>query len=183
MPLPTLDDFKAHLNITSSANDAELGDFLYAAVDVVEGVVGPLRGRSVTETHYRVSSPLLVLRHSPVMSVESLTFSYQPGAPSTAYLAGDYSLDAEAGVLRLAAGFWFRGDVTVTYTTGYDTVPPALQLATLVVGKYLWETQRPASSARTAGAAEPVNDYGYSPGLPERAKILMEPFTRGPGVA
>jgi hypothetical protein len=64
--LPTLTDLKAHLNVTTSDDDGELADMLDAAVDVVEGIVGPITSKTVTETHYAMSSDVLVLRRMPV---------------------------------------------------------------------------------------------------------------------
>jgi hypothetical protein len=50
--LPTLTDLKAHLNLDTTADDGELADMLDAAVDVVEGIVGPITSKTVTETHH-----------------------------------------------------------------------------------------------------------------------------------
>lgn len=180
MPLPTLDDFKTHLNMTGTGDDAELYDVLYAAVDVVEGIVGPLRGREITETHYGTSADVLVLRHAPATSLSMVTFQGQ--SPSA---IGDFLLDSESGILRFVGGYRFYGNVTVTYTPGYVTVPAAVRLATLMIGKQMWDTQRGSQPLPLQGAAEetPADFGGYDPGIPARARILLESFARGPRIA
>jgi hypothetical protein len=81
--LPTLTDLKAHLNfeVTSTADDGELADMLDAAVDVVEGIVGPITSKTVTETHYGLSSDVLVLRRMPVADL--LSVGYRSGVTTT----------------------------------------------------------------------------------------------------
>jgi hypothetical protein len=98
---PSLDDLKAHLNITDSGNDDELLGMLDAAVDVTESIVGPLAGDTVTETHYGLSSDVLVLRQVPVAALVSVSGRLWPGAAVTTYLLSDYELDGALGTLRL----------------------------------------------------------------------------------
>ena len=186
MPLPTLDDFKTHLNVTTSNDDAELSDALDAAVDVVEGLVGPLRGQSVSETHHRVASDVVILRHRPIVSLESVTLRVYAGWDPIGQALTDFDLDADAGLLRLVSGYPIRGDVTVTYTAGLDTVPPAVHIATLMIGKQMWETQRGSQplplQAQDSGDVN-FDTPSYAAGIPERARVLLEPFARGSQIA
>ena len=115
MPLPTLDDLRAHLNIPGTSDDAELSGVLAAAVNVAEGLVGPLTGTTVTEAHFFPGSTIL-LRHRPVVAIADVSGGYLPSG---------YILDAAAGLLRTANGYAFPGTVTVTYTAGRTEVPAA----------------------------------------------------------
>jgi hypothetical protein len=173
MPLASLDEFKEHLNITSSSDDAELWTMLDAADAVVRGIVGDVGTGSVTES-VRVVGGTAILSRKPTGDV------LVNGSP----IGGN--VDQAAGIIT-NLGFGYTGlypyRLTVTYPVGSDFVPAPVKLATLIVGKYMWESQRPASTARTAGAAEPAVDYGYSPGLPERAKVLLEPYSRKSAIA
>lgn len=183
--LPLLSDLKEHLDIQRSVHDAELQGMLDAAVELVEGYVGPLDGVTTTETHYAVSRSLpLVLRRSPVLSVASVTDSY-----GNAYSGSDWTLDGPAGLLHLsrtggAFGHW-SGDVTVTYTAGRATLPTSVRMAILIVAADLWSTQR-----GNAPSALPVPDEAGSstgpnalPAVPPRAYSLMQPYLLGPSVA
>ena len=184
MALPTLDDLKTQLNIPGTGNDAELQDMLDAAIDVVQNIVGPLSTGSVTETHYNVAGPFLVLRKVPVGSLTALSVRWYAGMSAVDQDIAGYLLDPDTGVVRTANGYPLKGDITVTYTSGYDTVPVAVHLATLIIAANLWETQRGAMPL-PANATD--DDYaanvGFAPAIPNRAKTLLEPFARGPMVA
>ena len=178
---PSLDDLKAHLNITDSDNDDELLGMLDAAVDVAESIVGPLAGDTVTETHYGLSSDVLVLRQVPVAALVSVSGRLWPGAAVTSYLLSDYELDGALGTLRLVSGYRFAGDVTVTYTTGRET-PAAVWLAVLIIAAHLWETQRGAAPVGPLSTDDgTVSGLGFA--IPNRARELLAPFAYGPRVS
>lgn len=183
MSLPTVDDLKPYLNKTSNADDAELTDMLDAAVDIAEGVVGPLTSETVTETHYGLSSAVLVLRRAPALALTSVSGRVYPGALQTSYLLTDYTLDPDTGIVRLANGYRFAGDYTVTYSAGRTTLPAAVRLAILIIAGHLWETQRGVAPTplQQQDAFGPPPTAGYA--LPNRAQELLAPYARGPRVA
>lgn len=184
MSLPTFTDLKAHLNITSTADDEELQDMLDAAVDIVTDIVGPFDDpASVTETHYALSSDVLVLRKMPVGTLTAVSSRY--GATTTPLVLGDYELDAATGIVRAVSGYFFRGTFTVTYTAGRTDTPAAIRLACLIIAAHLWQTQRGGGSLRPTFPGEepdlsPVGVSGYA--IPNRAKELLAPYMR-PSVA
>ena len=185
MSLPTLTDLKAETNIPSTTDDDELQVKLDQAVAVVEGMIGPVDSPTlVTETHYNVSSDVLVLKRTPVASLVSVSSRY--GAVTTPLTVTDYELDPELGLLRIASGARFWGTYTVSYTVGYDDLPADLSGAIVLIAAHLWETQR--GTAPSALALQDPNGFGDvpSPGLgfaiPNRAKELLAPYLR-PSVA
>jgi hypothetical protein len=164
---PSLDDLKAHLNITDSDNDDELLGMLDAATDVTESIVGPLAGGTVTETHYGLSSDVLVLRQVPVAALVSVSGRLWP--------------DGALGTLRLVSGYRFAGDVTVTYTTGREA-PAAVRLAVLIIAAHLWETQRGSAPVGPLSTDDgTVSGLGFA--IPNRARELLAPFAYGPRVS
>jgi len=177
----TLADLKAHLNVTSTSQDAELVRFLDAAVGTVENIVGPLASRSVTEIHERASD-VIVLRQRPVQSVTSVA-PYGWAGAGVPVVATTYRLDGPTGLLYLQ--YATSAPVQVTYVAGYATVPEAISTAVLVVAGRLYETQRGnAPSALPASDFDP-NAFGTGglPLLPPLAVTLLEPYRRGPTVA
>lgn len=184
MYLPTVNDLKPYLNKTTTADDSELTDMLDAAVDIAEGIVGPLTSETVTETHYGIFSEMLVLRQAPALALSSIAGRVYPGADQTAYLLTDYTLDPDAGIVRRVNGYRFAGDYTVSYSAGRSSIPAAVRLAILIIAGHLWETQR-----TVAPTPLQQQDTGYGPptvagyALPNRARELLEPFTRSPRVA
>ena len=181
MSLPTLTDLRAQTNITTSADDEELQDHLDAAVDVVSGIVGPIDSpASVTETHYNASSDVLVLRRMPVGSLVSVSSRY--GAVTTPLLLSDYELDADTGLVRLAAGTRFCGTYTVTYTSGRVDLPAAIRLAVLIIAEHLWSTQRGAAPVGPLATDDTFATPGAGYAIPNRALELLAPYRR-PAVA
>ena len=182
MSLPNLTDFDAHLS--GGGDDTEKDDTLDAAVDIVEGIVGPLQVAAVTEIHRGISSSLLVLRQAPVVALSSIASGY--GSVFTALTVSDYDLDADAGVVRAVNGGRFRGDFQVTYTVGRSDVPVAIREAILIIAAHLWETQRGVAPSALSLQGADVADT-FSPGLgyavPNRARELLAPYALGPVVA
>jgi uncharacterized phiE125 gp8 family phage protein len=183
--LPTLTDLKAHVNVSSTADDGELTDMLDAAVDVVEGIIGPITSQTVTETHYGLCSDVLVLRRMPVADL--LSVGYRSGATTTDLLLTDYELDADTGLVRLTSGGRFAGNYRVTYSVGRPSVPAAVRLAILIIAGHLWETQR--GTAPSALALQDPNagfgdtaSVGLGFAIPNRAQELLAPYSR-PSIA
>jgi hypothetical protein len=170
--VPTLDEFKQHINIGDRGNDGELSKHLDAAVGTVEGIVGPLSVQSFTETHYGLFSPYVVLRKPRVVAVTDVQMLAPTWLAAFPYLAADYQLDSELGVLRLLNGRRFQGDVTVTYTAGFTSEPAAVRLATLIVAAHLWETKRGAAPLPMAGGGD-VTTPGLGYAIPNRARDLL----------
>jgi hypothetical protein len=189
VPLPTLSDLKRETNIPNTTSDDELVVKLDQAVAVVEGLIGPVGDPSpVTETHWNVSSDVLVLRRMPVAGLVSVSSRY--GATTTALTLADFELDPATGIVRLVSGGRFVGTYTVTYTAGYVNLPADVSGAIVLIAAHLWETQRMSGqSSDTApagfGGLDGVPDAGSAGRgflIPNRAQELLQPHMR-PSIA
>jgi hypothetical protein len=180
--LPTLADLKVESNIPNTGSDDELQTKLDQAVALVTGLIGPVDSPlPVTETHYNVSSDVLVLRKMPVASLTAVSSRY--GATTTALVLGDYELDAETGVVRRADGGRFSGTYTVTYAAGYDDLPPDVSGAIVLIAAHLWGTQlRPELALQDPNALTDTASFGRGYAIPNRAQELLAPYIR-PAVA
>ncbi len=174
---PTLADLKAHLNITTTAQDGELQSMLDRAIAAVAREVGPLWTETVTERHDGGSGSIL-LKRMPVLTVTSA--AYADGTPIST--AGSY-LDTDSGVLYLASTTTSRSgyggpNVVVTYTSGRETLPADLVLAVLERAAYFWESQRGGGSARPAFPGETSGDdvNASAWGRLQRSKDLARPY-------
>ena len=180
--MPTVEDLKVYLNKTGTgADDNELVDMLDAAVNVVESIVGSIGSTTITETHYGLHSDVLVLKQPPALALTSLTGRLYPGVTASTYTLTDYVLDTDTGIVRTVSGLRFVGDITVTYTAGRTTIPPAVTLATLIIAGHLWQTQRGGGSVRPsfpgdANAADVSGSPGYL--IPYRAEELLKPYAQ-----
>ena len=167
----SLDELKDHLNIDSSRDDGELMLTLGAAVEAVEGIIGPILHREVTEPA-RTWTGTLALQQSPVVSVTTLTASDSPVT---------YSLDTATGILRDVAS---TAALSVTYVAGRTVVPDAVRLAILIIAGHLWKTQLgSAPSTSLQGVEDFAPDLGLGYAIPSRAQDLLAPYALPPTVA
>ena len=144
----SIDDAKAHLDITTSLNDAELQDVIDAAEGAISKRVGPLTPTSVTT---RVEGYGWGL-HLPVRPAISLTSVAIANGGSALDLTTLY-LDSNSGTVSLQSGAFFTAwAYDVTWQAGRTDVPPDLLHAVKEFVRHLWETQRGAPN-RTAGSA------------------------------
>lgn len=188
--LPTVADLKAHLNMESlgSGEDGELADALEAAVDVAEGIIGPLYATPITEVHRDVSADVIVLRRCPV--IELTAVSRRSGGTKAALPLTDFEVEPEPGVLRSATDGRLVGTLEVSYSAGRATIPAAVRLAVLIIAAHLFETQRrPGFSSAPAGfgGSDGVPDASISGGIgyaiPHRATDLLRAYMVGPAPA
>lgn len=178
-PPVTLDELVRHLNMSDAqktANSAELQLMLEAATELVEGRVGPIVTREVTE-RLEARAGRLWPTQLPVTDLGDVTDPYD-AAVTTGYV--------DAGTVRFPTGYTPAcGRWSVTYSAGRGDiadVPAGLKLAVLIVAKHLWETQRGTGSSPSRGTrgygqasdepiVQPVAGMGYA--LPNRALELM----------
>jgi hypothetical protein len=144
--IATLADARAHLNLTSTANDNELQAFLDAAEELVSEESHTYEVASYTEVR-PVDLGVAFLSHTPVVSVTSVT-AY--GETLTGWTVHPYG-----AVSGLSA---CRGEVTITYTAGTALPAARVRAAVLMVVQRLWETQRGA--LRVGG-----EDSTFTPGM------------------
>lgn len=174
--LVTLPQAKQHLNISASANDAELSTFITRASAVIEKKARRnWSGATFVEKHDGGTADL-VLFNSPVASVTSIDDN------GSAVASGDYVLYQETGLIHLTSGAFAggKGKVVVTYVTT-STVPANITQATLELVRHLWQTQRGSMGARNPLSGD---DYavGMSFTLPRRVIELMEEDTFHGGI-
>lgn len=200
-PLVTLGDVKSYLNYATptdaASDDGQLANLLAAASDWIEREVGPISPTQFSERYDGWSGKSeLMLRHSPVISVTSVTEQWSTGGThvlsESVFGPGQdgYQLDREIGLLvRVFQGnwprTWFPGslNIQVVYTAGYQTVPPVLQQACMELVAHWW-TQGHQSAARGWGPVgeDPYDAEDAAPGafsaVPYRVADKIELFRK-----
>lgn len=147
MPIPTLQDVKAQLNITTSTNDELLERYRGAALALIEARVGPSTVQTFTE-QVTVKSFGINLKYRPVVSITSITSLFD----SYSNLAAtDVEFDERAGTVWRRDQGTLAGAWEITYTAGWSTFPDNYYLATLVTVQHLWRTTRGGSSRPSQG--------------------------------
>lgn len=131
MPLATLAQLKAYLNITGTTADAELQSVLAAADAMVAGQLARnITPGARTERRHGNGKDMMLLRDAPIISIDTLTIDGQaiPNADSNngvGYVAQDFQLFLLGGH-RFNCG---RLNVVITYSAGFNTVPADLSHA------------------------------------------------------
>ena len=146
----TLADFRDHVRVTGTANDAALQRALDAAVVFVEGAAAVfLRSTTVRETFYGIPDRYR-LSAGPVVSLDSVSEVESGDVVS----ADDYRLDKSGAVPKLDAvnrgAFGTTLDYQVNYTVGFATVPTPLTVAVHATAALYFENRE---------AAPPVQPY------------------------
>lgn len=182
MTLVTLDEAKRQLDITTTSEDVELQLYIDALTAAIEGYVGVVEQREITDI-VTGGGPALAVLHPPLLAVTSLA-----GGTGTSvdYPAATLTVDPGGIIGRLDGSLFPAGRYTVTYTAGRTAVPPTIKLAALILLQHLWRTQYGASRVPSGGAddynvTEPIPGFGYA--VPNRVLQLLEPFKLPPGVA
>ena len=189
MGIVSLDEVKAHLNITTTYDDEELRRVIDAASDLAETYVGQVLGRrTFTEELYDGGADCIRIRNPKAINIISV---YENGAlvqPS------GYALDYtgqrlyRVGSSTLYAtnsyGYWTAGfnNVKISYVAGYVYPPMSAKQGVLEIVRHLWQTQRGAMNVmnRQLNGDELYQAPTYS--LPRRAMELLDP-TSFPGLA
>lgn len=199
--IASLGDLKSYLNYSTptsaGADDAQLQNLLAAACDMIERNVGPIAPTTYTERYDGWGGdPELLLRHSPVLSVTSVTEQWSTGGThvleeSTFGPGQDgYQVDREIGLLvRVFQGnwprTWFPGslNVQVVYTAGYNPIPPLIRLGCLELVAHWWTQGHQAASRGWGPAGEDTYDaVASTPGaweaVPYRIQAKLRPFRK-----
>lgn len=176
LPVISLADAKQYCNITSTANDEELRNFILAASDIAERLTNlTLRRRTYVDVNDGGSNVINLLR-SPVTSVTSIVEN------TTTLTAGDqYTVDLVNGIVYRGSTTnpltWYAGqqNITITYVAGESNPSPTAQLLVKELTRHLWRTQRGASPMGMSGS----DDYipGSNNVLTYRVKELAELLT------
>ncbi len=174
----SLGDTRAHVNFTATTSDEEIRDMIDAATEWVEHRIGPVVRRTITASMYPSGGELFLER--PVISLTSITSAY---GYTTVYDVAAVYTDLATGVVHYGyTGSTFSYPVTVTYVAGRAVVPAAIRVATLMIVKSLWETQRGAVGLPIQGLDDTVDLPGMGLAV-WRAEKLLEPYILAAAVA
>lgn len=173
--LLSLDDAKDALKITTSSQDAQIGEYIAAATDLIEAQVGAIIDRTVTR-QVRASGGVLRLPIFPVKSLTSVAAALDGGLT---YDVDDLTVGPQ-GVVRLTNRAPILPDLyDVTWDVGIDDAPPRMVQAARVLLAHLWATQRGPSAPglnRAVDEYDPTATYT----MPHRVVELLQWDVTGP---
>lgn len=172
----SLEEAKAHLNVTTAADDALILRLIATAVAKLDGPKG-LLGRSLAPTQYRMTldafTRVIQVPLPPVRSVEAVTYTDADGTTVTiaasAYRVTGLDDDTPAEISLPGASRWpptprAPEAVQILFTAGYGTIPIPLASAILMHVAHLYENRE----ASLVGVSAQVLPMGYDD--------LVEPY-------
>lgn len=174
-----LAEVKEHGNITSSASDGELLDFIGTAQQMIEELVGVTVPQTITETTYACSGAIL-LDKGPVLSVQSITEYGAAVDPSL------YAVDLATGAIERTDCRSWHGSSTwplgVIYRAGRNPIPEAIRWAGKEQTIHLWRSTQAQRGGRARGD---IGDAAVAAGfgMPNRVRDALIPFLLAPVVA
>jgi hypothetical protein len=174
--LTGLTEAKNHLNITTTADDDELLNFMMAATELVESKAGTCVVRAITDEWVSgTTRRILRLPSGPVPASDSVTSvtSVRPDGPTWA--AADLVVNPAAGTVYRADGlpFW-GGPWRWTGTAGRAIIPERVLQADKEQLRHLWENQRGSSPVpQLAGEEMFTTSAGWSFSVPLRVIELL----------
>jgi len=177
----SLRELKQHLNkdLDSTEDDEELANFIDAAQDMIVAEYGPILPTIYSEVHAGWDHVIL-LNHRPVLSITSVSESFDSGAPIPVSGSG-YDLDKPTGLLRRFSApgvpaLWagaYQG-VQVVYVAGQDPVSQKVRLAAMELAAHLWRNTQVGRARRTrAGAEDEGAAVGLGYSMPYRVRELL----------
>lgn len=180
-----LDEVKEHGNITSTASDRELLDFIGTSQQIIEQLVGPTVPTTITGERHRATGTTIWLDRAPVLSVTAVQ-EYSGTAPLTALIAGEWALDAASGRLDRTTlsgypSYWLGTEVVVTYRPGRTPIPEAIRWAAKEQTIHLWRSTQAQRGGRARGDTEVTSAAPF--GVPNRVRDALAPYLLLPAVA
>jgi hypothetical protein len=193
VPWIDLADVKAHLNKTTTTDDAELEGFIDAACAMVEDIVGhvdtvtvsevvrtkPVLTQQQTYWRYNVWQQIATLAQAPVLDVTSVTYEVGDGTSSVvakqdpvAGVVSGWRLVDQVLFLPLATNV--NGAYLVAYRAGRSPVPGNYRMAALELVAHLWKTTQ-AAAGSPGRPGEPDTDWqrGMGYAMPFRVRELL----------
>lgn len=171
-------DARAALNVatTSRVGDDEIRLYIAAATQIIEDLIGPVLGGTVTETRTG-GAPVLALTAIPA-SVTSVT------EDGVALTEGDGFCWDEAGLLWRGAHPWAARwsskarSIVVTYRAGGTSVPAGVTVAARELVQHLVTSGQQSWRPPFAGDAVAFTPSGFA--VPNRVVDLLRPFMFAP---
>lgn len=183
--LVSLEDAKAHLQVTGTDDDAAISALIARASAAITSYIGaPMLSGGYRETFETgCGQTYLILSRTPVSSITSVAVD------STVLSENESRLDSSAGLLaRLANGrsrpWEARAVIVVEYEAGYETTPADIQQAALTLIAADWSARGRDPGLRNIGIGSITLGYfgpDNQPGVGTVAHLLNPYRTVGMG--
>lgn len=185
MALPTVQELKDYLRITTSDEDAVIASLRASAIANVEAYIDlPIEARELTwvdEGTDGKSVYSLIFPYYPIDEAEDLTIEDSDG---NLVDPAAYRVDLRTGMIRRTKGHVFaNGPYTITAVAGWsahpdyaDLIEPAFRQAIIDIAAEMYAQRNPAASTDAVGSGI-MTVHGLRK-TPPRVERILTPFRR-----
>lgn len=171
-PPVTLGEMKSHLEVKTSNDDAEIASFLGAAIQIVEGLTGPIL--PVTRVRNFSGGRAAILLDEWPMTITQVKEN------GSVIAAAGYTVDDETGILYRGSstgpGFpWSHGqrNIEVTYTAGTRIASDRVRLAIKELMRYMWRQVHGNPASFQDGFISQAAVSGVSAAMLDRIRLIL----------
>ena len=184
--LITLAEYKAYIGISSTTQDTAITTLLPQVSALVKSICRRTFVDYVDTTKVEISkgSPTnrIILQETPLLLVDAVEFSYDYGANyTTLEPLIDYVVDQDSDAIELIATPYLDYIKTnayrITYTAGYQDVPPDLKLAVADLVNYYIRNDGAVHSQKNIGANSIQIEYITKTQLPAHISRVLDLYT------
>lgn len=183
--LISLQEYKTYANILGTTQDAQIT----AMIPRISSFVKQLCRRTFVDyvddprvDTYRGGTTKLIVRETPLLSMQAVEFSYDYGQSYTSLVEyTDYVVDQEDGCVELLQSYYqnFKqaNAFKLTYTCGYETLPSDLKLAVMDTLMHQIRNDGAIHSTKSIGSNTTVMDYLTSDQLPAHIRRTLQLYS------
>lgn len=183
--LVTVKEYKSYLGISSTTQDDLIASLITKTSQLVKKTCRRTFNDYVDEFKVEISkggSNRILLQETPIIQVASVDFSEDFGNTYTTLTElQDYVVDQEADAIELIAYPYIDykkvNAFKVTYTAGYEEIPPDLKLAVFDLVHYYIRNDSAIHSSKAVGANTVQIEYITNVNLPAHIRRVLDLHT------
>lgn len=184
LPLVTKSEFKTYVGLTSTSQDAIIDSLIPKVSELVKSICGRTFVDYVNDakTEYLLGgAKFMNVSEPPITAISSLEYSSDYGASYTTLTEyTDFVWNRRDDTIISLTGLDFDSKPNayrITYTGGYETLPPDLRLATLDLVNYYLRNDMAVHSTRSQGSNTVQIEYVINTNLPAHIKRVLDLYT------
>lgn len=185
LDLITLQEYKTYANILGNSQDTQISAMIPRVSNLVKQICRRTFVDYVNDAKvdtYRGGVNKLILRETPLISMQSVEFSSDYGANYTTLVEyTDYVVDQEDSCIEFLQPYYISFSAPnayrLTYTCGYEVLPQDLKLAVLDTLMHQIRNDGAIHSTKNVGSNSVLIDYLTSDQMPAHIRRTLQLYS------
>lgn len=183
--LITLQEYKTYANILGNTQDAQITAMIPRISSFVKQICRRTFVDYVDDAKvdvYRGGTAKLYLQETPLISMQTVEFSYDYGSSYTSLVEfTDYVVDQQESCVEFLQTYYQKfsqaNAFKLTYTCGYEVLPQDLKLAVLDTLMHQIRNDGAIHSTKTIGSSTTQMDYLTNAQLPAHIRRTLQLYS------